>query len=199
MFVALMTGAALAGDAHSSATAGSGRNGPAVATAGYTGEVGFARTDSRSGPVNLARGVAVGVDENGLSLSVSHAVATPRGPAVATNFNLSIGTNGEVSHSTGTAISTGGRERSASAGGSTATRIRNGGSVSFASGRAARNGTVVARTDATHDRSPRLTRSGAPLGPRPAIVKRGRVSDSTARHTKLVRRSSLVVRSARRR
>ncbi len=102
-----MAGAAIASDADTSATAGPGRygTGTAAATAHYEGDYGFARTDSRTGAVNLARGVAVGVDEDGISLSLSNALAPRYGPAVATNFSMSIGTDGRVSTSTGRAES----------------------------------------------------------------------------------------------
>jgi len=110
---------ARASDARTSASASGGgrRPGTATATAGYEGEVGFARTQTRSGPLTASRAVAVGVDEDGLSLSVSTAMATPVGPAFATNFNLSIGRDGDVAHSVGHVISTGGLTRSATAGG----------------------------------------------------------------------------------
>jgi hypothetical protein len=113
---------ALASDAQTSATAtgGRGRSGTATASARYEGDIGFARTDTRSGSVNLARGVAVGFDEDGLSLSLSLALAPKRGPAVATTFNISLDRDGEVATSVGTALATGGTSRSVSAGGSTA-------------------------------------------------------------------------------
>jgi hypothetical protein len=101
----LFAAAAFASDAETSATAGPGRygTGTAGATAHYEGDYGFARTDSRTGQVNVARGVAVGVDEDGISLSLSNALAPRYGPAVATNFNMSIGADGRVSSSTGRA------------------------------------------------------------------------------------------------
>ena len=108
------------GEAETSATAGGNRyrsNGTAAATARYTADIGFARTRSRSGRISTARGIAVGFDENGLTLSASHAVAGRFGLAVATNFNLSIGTDGSVSLSHGGAVAIGPAHRSASAGG----------------------------------------------------------------------------------
>lgn len=104
-------GVAFAADAATSAGVG-GRsgNGTAVATANYSGDAGYARTNSRSGEVNHARGIAVGFDENGLALSLSNAVEH-RGLAVASNFNLSIDRNGDVSTSSGVALARGGRER----------------------------------------------------------------------------------------
>jgi hypothetical protein len=129
MHVTLMTLAALmlagqvwAAAAATSANAGTnGRgNGTAAATATYTGDQGFARTDTQTGRVNLARGVAVGVDERGVSISVSNAIAPHHGPAIATNFNLTIGRDGSRSVSIGAAVSPGPGARSAGAGGSTA-------------------------------------------------------------------------------
>ena len=109
----------LASDAETSAQAsdGAGHSGTATATARYAGDVGFARTDTRSGRVNLARGVAVGVDEDGLTLSVSLAVAPQRGPAVATNFNLSLGRNGAAAVSVGRSVAQGGATRTVTASG----------------------------------------------------------------------------------
>ncbi|MBL8878029.1 MAG: hypothetical protein JNG88_02825 [Phycisphaerales bacterium] len=97
---------------------GRGRDATAVATANYTGEAGFARTNSRSGEVNQARGIAVGFDENGLALSLSNAVEH-RGLAVASNFNINIDRDGDVSTSSGVALARGGREREVSVGGAT--------------------------------------------------------------------------------
>ena len=140
---------AWASEAETSASAGSSRyrnNGTAAATARYSGDIGSARTQSRSGKVNVARGVAWGLDKNGLSLSVSNAVAPKHGPAVATTFNLSIGRDGRVSHSTGLTISKGPIHRSASAGGRVATKRRTGGATSFAAGKLDRFGRVRAAT-----------------------------------------------------
>lgn len=141
--------AALASDAATSATAGSRPGGgTAAATAHYEGDVGFARTNTRSGAVNIARGVAVGFDEDGLSLSVSNAVATRNGPAVATNFNLSIDRDGDVSHSSGIAVARGPVEQSASAGGSVGTGLDARPATSVASGRTDLYGSVYAATQA---------------------------------------------------
>jgi len=151
----LWSTAVWASEAETSASAGSSRyqrDGTATATARYTGDVGSARTHSRSGKVNVARGVAWGLDKNGLSLSVSNAVAPKRGPAVATTFNLSIGRDGSVSHSTGLAISTGPIHRSASAGGSAATKRRAGGATAFAAGKSDRFGRVRAVTQSRQHR-----------------------------------------------
>ncbi|MEW6253139.1 MAG: hypothetical protein AB1716_21075, partial [Planctomycetota bacterium] len=91
----------LASDVETSASATGGRYGAGTATgtARYAGDVGFARTDTRTGEVNAARSVAVGVDPNGLSLSWSLALAPNRGPALATNFNMRIGADGQVAAS----------------------------------------------------------------------------------------------------
>lgn len=144
--------AALASDAETAARVGAvrGHDGIAESSARYEGDVGFARTRSRSGAVNLARGIAVGFDEDGLSLSVSNAVAPGRGPAIATNFNLSIGTDGEVSGSSGLAIGDGLIYREVEAGGiATAGRGR-GAAVSHASSRTDALGTAWAATRAHH-------------------------------------------------
>jgi hypothetical protein len=135
---------AWASDAETSATAGSNRfsrNGNASATARYEGDVGFANTQSRSGRVNTARGVAVGFDENGLSLSVSNAVASRNGLGVATNFNLSIGRDGSVSHSGGSAVTAGGLRQDVSAGGSAGSHRGGSTATSFARGDTGRFGT----------------------------------------------------------
>jgi hypothetical protein len=115
-----LTATTLASDAATSATAGaSPRSGIAAATATYDGRIGFARTNALSGRVNAARGVAVGVDKDGISLSVSTALATKLGPAVAANFNMTIGRDGDVSKSSGLAVANGPFVREATAGGST--------------------------------------------------------------------------------
>ena len=156
----LLLGAALAArasEAETSATAGSSRferDGTASASARYEGDVGFARTQSTSGRISGARGVAVGVDEEGLSLSVSRAIAPQRGPALATSFNLSIGRDGQVSGSTGLSVARGPLYRSATAGGQ-AQASRYGGTASaIASGRTDRFGHVRASTHAS-DSGPR--------------------------------------------
>lgn len=161
------TAAALASDADTSATAGSRwgrRHGTASATAHYEGDVGFARTEARSGRVSTARGVAVGVDRDGLSLSVSRAVAPPGGPAVATNFNLSISRDGRVSGSTGLAFADGPAQRSATAGGFARSGRYRSGAASHASGRTGPAGTVRVRTQA-YDAPPRIVRVRRPHSP----------------------------------
>lgn len=113
---AVRTGAA---ESETSATAGSRAGGPgtAQANARYVGDTGLARTDSRSGRVNLARAVAVGVDPGGLSLSVSHALQAGHGPALASTFHLTIDRDGDVAAGGGLAVAAGPLERQASAGG----------------------------------------------------------------------------------
>jgi hypothetical protein len=117
-----MSGALVfAGEASTSATAGSRGFGPgtAAATADYNGGgVGFTRTKANSGNVNLARGISFGVDPSGLSLSTSFAVAPRVGPAAAGTFNLSLSPTGDVSGSFGRSIASGDSTRTVSAGGS---------------------------------------------------------------------------------
>ena len=164
---------ALASEAETSATAGSNRdqrNGTAAATARYEGTIGFARTNTRSGRLSTARGVAVGVDENGLSLSVSQALAPRNGPAIATNFNLSLGRDGSVSGSTGMSRASGPIHRSATASGRTGTG-RNQGATSLASGTSDRFGRVKAVTRA-NDYRPRILRSHKQSRPRYLPVRR---------------------------
>lgn len=111
---------ATAGQVSTSATAGSGGHGPgrAAATADYDGNgIGITQTRTHSGRLNLARGVSVGIDEDGLMLSTSYALAPTRGPAVGGTFNLRIGADGDVSGSAGRAVATGDRDREVNASG----------------------------------------------------------------------------------
>lgn len=146
------TSAAFAGDATTSAWADSGRpgqNGTAGATADWNGNGGrgFARTDSKSGKINLARGIAVGFDRDGIDLSFSHAIAPNRGPGYAGTLNLSIGRDGAVNHSYGGTVAMGGLSRSVQAGGSTRSSGRDGGAaVAHASGNTRGGGVVRAGT-----------------------------------------------------
>lgn len=170
-----LTASAFAADAATSATAGSGRHGGnAAATASYNGDVGFARTDTRSGSVNLARGVAVGFDENGLALSVSNAIAPKHGPAVATNFNLSLGRDG-VAHSTGVSVANGPLHREATAGGSTSSGPLRPTATSIASGQTDRYGRVVAHTNAYSSPRPQavrvIHREARPVAKRVIVVR----------------------------
>jgi len=109
---------ASAGQASTSATAGSDGygSGGASATANYDGNgIGITQTRTHSGRLNLARGVSVGIDEDGLMLSTSYALAPTRGPAVGGTFNLRIGADGDVSGSAGRAVATGDRNREVNA------------------------------------------------------------------------------------
>lgn len=139
-----------ASDAETSATAGRGGfrpGGQASATARYEGDIGFARTDTRSGRVSFARGVAVGVDEDGLSLSVSHAVAPRRGPAVGGTFSLSIGRDGQVARNSGFAVAEGPFEREVAVGGRAGSGRFGSTADGFASGRTDAFGRVRAGSD----------------------------------------------------
>lgn len=146
--ISTVCGWAAAADAATSAgvTGRNGRLGTATATAHYSGEAGYARTSSRSGNTNQARGIAVGFDRNGLALSLSNAVEH-RGLAVATNFNLAIGADGEVSTSNGVAIGRGGQEREVMAGGAAGTGRP---AISQASARTEHGGSAQAHTRAHH-------------------------------------------------
>jgi hypothetical protein len=153
-----LSASTFAAGAATSATAGShsGRpNGTAGATAEYTGQTGWTRTEAQSGRVNTATGVAVGVDQNGLALSVSNAVAPQNGPALATNFTLSIGRDGQASTSFGVSVANGPVHRQADAGGSAATTRLGSVAVSEAGGRTDRWGTVKAHTVADNRVAPR--------------------------------------------
>ena len=157
--------AAWASDAQTSATAGSNRYNPtgtAGATASYDGRVGFARTDANSGPVSTARGVAVGVDEDGISLSVSNAVAPRFGSAIATTFNLSIGRDGEVSSGLGLSVADGPISRSATAGGQASTGRNGNSATALAGGQTDRYGRVHATTDTNQYRPDRVVRVSRP-------------------------------------
>ncbi|MGE3181447.1 MAG: hypothetical protein AB7N71_07450 [Phycisphaerae bacterium] len=143
---------ALASSAGSSATAGYDnrtRGGVAEATAEYDGRIGWARTNTETNRRGSnAQGVAVGVDNDGVSLSVSNAHATNRGPALASTFNLSIGRDGDVSTSFGLTTANGPIAREASAGGETATRRSGGTAVAYADGATDRFGRVDSFTHA---------------------------------------------------
>ena len=145
----------LAGEAQTSASAGSGeRGGGATATARYDAPIGFANAETRSGKIELARGVAVGVDRSGVTLSVSTALATRSGPAIASTFNLAIDRSGDVSRSGGVVISSGPIQREATASGSAASGGRGGepATTALASGRSDPLGRVEAQTHSKTDR-----------------------------------------------
>jgi hypothetical protein len=170
----MMSAPALAADGETSASAssGRGRSGTAAASAHYAGDVGFARSDTRTGRINLARGVALGVDENGLALSVSTAIAPRFGPAIATTFNMSLGRDGHSSASFGTALAQGPAERGVSAGGATTSRP-GGATIASASGQAP--GGVVRVAAGSQDHPPRM-RPLRPVGrPEPRPILRPRV------------------------
>ncbi len=152
-FLLMGTPTLLASDADTSATAtGGGHAGNAAATAHYRGDVGFARTDTRTGRINLARGVALGLDRDGLSFSLSTAIAPQRGPAFGSNFNVSINRRGDLSHSVGRVTARGGGERTVavSGGASTGTHGHRGSAISQASGRTRYGGVVRATTRSRH-------------------------------------------------
>jgi len=145
-------------DAETNAWASSARfgSGAAVATARYAGDLGFARTDTKTGTLNMARGVAVGLDEDGLSLSFSTALAPRLGPAFSTTFNMTIGSNGELAHSVGHSVATGGLERAVSAGGRSSSTRSGSTATAVAGGKTVGGGVVEARTASHHYRPGRV-------------------------------------------
>ena len=146
-----------AGQARTSASAGSRGWGPgtAAATAQYDGSgPGYTKTRTSSGPVSLAQGIALGFDRNGLSLSSSYAVAPRRGPATAGTFNLNIGLDGQVATSVGRSVASGDRVRTVSAGGGSGSLRRGAPAWSTTSGRTGPQGTVRSFTKSNHLRAP---------------------------------------------
>ncbi|GJM25422.1 MAG: hypothetical protein DHS20C16_18370 [Phycisphaerae bacterium] len=140
--------AAFAGVANTSATAGSGGWGPgtAAATANYDGDgVGFTKTKASSGKLNVARGLSVGFDQTGLSVSHSYAVAGQRGPAVGGTLNVHIGQNG-VAVSGGQSVASQGRSRQVNVAGQAGSNGRRPTATAAASGHASGRGVVNART-----------------------------------------------------
>lgn len=162
MLMGGMTMSVLAGEASTSATASNAGGGNAGATARYdgsAGSVGITRTNTRTGDVNLSRGLAVGVDKDGLDLSFSHAIAPKNGPAYAGTFNLSVGANGQVNGSYGGVVSEGGAVRSVEAGGSTnSSSVRPATSTAIARGDATPGGRVTASTRSYSTPQPRIVR-----------------------------------------
>ncbi len=146
-------GYAWAGEAQTSAHAGNSLlpgGGNASATADYNGRggVGIARTNSRTtNKVALAKGVAVGVDKNGIDLSFSQAIAPKIGPSYAGTFNLSIGRDGEVNSSYGGVVAKGGVKRSVDAGGYASSGRLGGSSGATATGKSLLGGSVKAHTE----------------------------------------------------
>ncbi|MHC5110951.1 MAG: hypothetical protein ACYTHJ_13860 [Planctomycetota bacterium] len=156
----LTASSALASEASSSALAGSDRYGNrhADASASYDGDVGFANTRTTTGLISTARGVAVGFDEEGLSLSVSNAISGPRGQAAARNLNLSIGTNGQVAVSGGRTNAQGTRYQSAQAGGGSSIRHGQPNAFATAGGNTDRRGVVQSDTFSRTSRAQRVYR-----------------------------------------
>ena len=189
---------ALGSDAETTARATGSRfvPGTATATARYEGDLGFAHTDTRSGKVNIARGVAVGFDEDGLSLSFSTAISPSRGPALGTTFNMTLGRNGEVAHSIGTSLATGGLARTVTVGGS-ATSTRYGStSAALAGGSTLGGGVVRASTTSDHYRVLPMVGHAVPIEVRgPAAAVAGRVAGRDDGSTRYVRTVHRVVRS----
>ena len=147
------------GQALTSASAGATGygTGTAVAPADYIGDgAGFARTKTDSGRVNLARGVSVGVDEGGVSLSASYALAGQVGPAVGGTFNVHVGRDGQTAVSGGRVISQGDSARRVSAGGAAGrVHYRSPYAVSAAGGRTGPRGQVAAETFSRRGGDPR--------------------------------------------
>ncbi len=150
----LISTSAAASGAQTSATATSIPTGPgtAAATASYEGDRGFARTQTRTGEVNQARAVAVGVDEDGLTVSISHAFAPRTGPAFATNLSFTFGRGGDVAQSAGQAHAQGGFERSVTAGGQSSSGRGSAVATSLASGRANPGGIAHAKVVSEQER-----------------------------------------------
>ena len=148
---------AWAGQASTSASAGS-RGwglGTAAATANYDGTgPAYTKTRTRSGQVNLAQGIALGFDRNGLSLSSSYAVAPRRGPAVAGTFNVSIGLDGEVATSVGRTVAGGDRTRTVSAGGGSGSSRKGTPAWATTGGHTGPRGAVRCFTKSNHRRAP---------------------------------------------
>lgn len=154
--------AALAGVAETSATAGSnGRGaGTAGATATYTGDgIGLTRTDAHSGRLNVARGLSVGLDADGLSISNSYALAGAVGPAVGGTFNLHIGADGKTTFSGGRVTAEGDRDRSVAVGGAVGKDRGRGVATATASGATGPRGRVEAETRASDSGRGRNSRS----------------------------------------
>ncbi len=154
MIGGLMPAMSWASLAETSAAARSGRYGrpgTADATARYEGDVGLARTHTKSGDINIARGLAIGVDEDGASLSLSYAVAPNGGPAIGGTFNLSVDRDGRGSGGTGQVVATGGRQRQVEVGGITRTNYGPPSTTVRATGQTRGGGQVEARTRSYSD------------------------------------------------
>lgn len=163
---------ALAGVAETSATAGSNgrRSGTATATATYDGDgIGLTRTKATSGKLNIARGLSVGLDADGLSISHSYALAGRFGPAVGGTLNLHISPNGETAVSAGNATASGDRERSVTVGGAIGNDRGRGVATAHAGGATGRGGRVETKTFARSSDAPRRY---AALGARALVAGR---------------------------
>lgn len=173
-----MVEVAMAGEASSNAYADSGwgrREGTAGASANYEGDggQGLAKTCTFSGPLNRARGWAVGVDRDGIDFSFSHAFATPFGPGYAGTFNLSIGRDGSISRSLGNSVAEGGAARSVEAGGITRSNWQGTSSQATATGNTVGGGEVKAATE-SYNRPPiKVYRSNPSQGRHIAVQPRG--------------------------
>lgn len=146
----------IGGAANTSATAGSDSYGPgtAAAAANYDGNgIGFTKTNARSGNVNLARGLAVGFDETGLSVSHSYAIAPRRGPGVGGTLNLHVGQQG-VAVSGGRTVASQDRTREVRVSGQAGSNHGRPVATAAASGRTGGRGIVEANTfSRTRERS----------------------------------------------
>ncbi len=162
----MIAAAARASDAETQAWANSGRGGRGAAggQASYRGDLGFSRTESRSGRVNAARSVAVGVDERGLSLSISTAVSPQRGPALGTTLNISIDRDGDVATSVGAGGAAGGLARTVDVSGATSTGGARPTAAAQATGRTELGGIAraVSRSDSGSGRKAATIRLSAP-------------------------------------
>jgi hypothetical protein len=141
-----MTYASLAETSASARSGRYGRPGTADATAHYQGDIGLARTHTKSGDINIARGIAVGVDEDGASLSLSYALAPDRGPGIGGTFNLSVDRDGRTSGGHGHVLAEGGRQRQVEVSGATRTGYGRPHTTIRAGGHTRGGGRVEART-----------------------------------------------------
>ncbi len=179
--------AALAGSANTSATAGSSGWGPgtAAATANYDGNgIGFSKTQANSGRVNFARGLSVGLDQTGLSVSHSYAVAGQRGPAVGGTLNVHVGHDG-VALSGGQSTASQGRSREVNVSGQAGSNGRSPIATAAASGHASGRGVVNARTFSHSNERYDSRRVGSRR-----FANRRHVSDRTGYRRTMQRRSS---------
>jgi hypothetical protein len=162
-----LTAATLGGETATSATAGSNGRGPgyAGATADYNGNgIGVTRTKAETGRINFARGLSLGFDEDGLSLSTSYALAPKYGPAVGGTFNMNIGLDGQRSASFGQTVASGDRNRTVTAGGFAGSNRGMGRAGATVTGTTGPRGEVRSMTRSLssqdqHSRRFRLTRS----------------------------------------